>query len=128
LIRDLLRRLFKAAPAPAPPPRAVPVFWKAQGFGELAEQLLAMPDPDVILKAAGVKRHDLRKLTFDDGICQALSTREEGQMTVPVRLEPTESEQSKFITSRCLAPEIVRTLVSGAFKAKLYGCSVMEII
>ncbi|MDR1037295.1 MAG: DUF935 domain-containing protein [Deltaproteobacteria bacterium] len=128
MIRDLLRRLFKAAPAPVPPPRAVPVFWKAQGLGELAEQLLAMPDPDVILKAAGVKRHDLRKLTFDDEIYQALSTREEGLMIVPVRLEPTESEQSKFITSRCLTPEIVRTLVSGAFKAKLYGYSVMEII
>jgi hypothetical protein len=125
---DFVKRVFRAAPAEPPKPRVLPSLWKAQGWGELAERLLAMPDPDVILRKAGIRRWHLAKLTYDDEIFQALGTREDGLLIVPVRLEPTESEAARFITERCLSPEIVRTVVSGAFQARLYGYSVMEII
>ncbi|MDR1314711.1 MAG: hypothetical protein LBQ12_13740, partial [Deltaproteobacteria bacterium] len=86
----LLKRLFAAKPKPKPAPRVMPVFWKSQGMSDIADQLLKMPDPDVILKTAGVRRWDLKKLTYDDEIYQALQTREEGLLIVPARLEPTE--------------------------------------
>jgi len=89
---------------------------------------LEIPDPDKVLRKAGVHRWDLEKLAYDDEIYQAISTREEGLQTVPVRLEPTESKASKFIVERCLTPKWLRALTFGAFNALLYGYSIMEII
>jgi hypothetical protein len=124
----LLARLFAARKKPpAPPPKVMPSFWRPLGFDAM-RKALAAADRDPILMGAGLRRRELRKLTYDDEICQACQTREDGLLIVPVRLEPTESEASRFIAERCLTPERARTIVSGAFKAKLYGYSVMEIV
>jgi hypothetical protein len=52
LTPGLLKMLFtvKPKPKPKPKPRALPTFWKAQGWSDKACLLLKMPDPDVILK------------------------------------------------------------------------------
>jgi hypothetical protein len=75
-----------------------------------------------------MRRADLQKLTYDDEIFQCVQTREDGLQKVPLRLEPTEGEAARFIMDRCLTPAIRRTIVRGAFKARLYGWSAMEIV
>jgi hypothetical protein len=94
----------------------------------LANQIMDLPDPDMILMKLGLGRSQLRKLTFDDEIYQCIETREDGLQRVPVRLEPTESAAGLFIAKRCLTPMFKRRIISGAFKALLYGWSVQEIV
>jgi hypothetical protein len=106
----------------------LPALFDVQSWEMLVNQLVEMPDPDRVLERAGLDRVELEKLTYDDEIFQAIQTREDGLQRVPIRLEPTESAASKFIMERCFGGDIKRTIISGAFKALLYGWSIQEIV
>jgi hypothetical protein len=127
-----VKHMFAQKPAPASPEAvslpAMKSLWTPQTVLNLAQQLMIMPDPDAILRKAGIRRSTLDKLLFDDEIYQAVSTRLDGLRIVPVRLEPTETKESVFIQERCLAPEFLKIMVEGAFSARLFGYSVMEVI
>jgi hypothetical protein len=128
MIKWIKQKFAVNKPERGPDAKVLPMLWDPISENSLSAQILALPDPDVILRKAGISRSALRKLTFDDEIYQAISTRENGLMIVPLRLEPTESKESKFIQTRCLSPEFVKALIGGAFAARLYGYSVMEIV
>jgi hypothetical protein len=105
-----------------------PALFTPQSMDAIANQIMELPDPDLVLTKLGLARDRLNKLTYDDEIYQCVKTREDGLQKVPIRLEPTESEAGRFITERCFTPSIKRTIISGAFKALLYGWSVQEIV
>jgi hypothetical protein len=129
---DKLKQLFAvkkpSIAMPRPAGATFPALWKSETFEAMARQILSMPDPDAILRKAGIRRTTLKKLLYDDEIYQAVSTRLDGLSIVPVRLEPTETKESKFIQTRCLTQEFLKVILAGAFDALLYGYSVMEII
>jgi hypothetical protein len=125
---EKLRNLFAARRPAASPAAARPTLWRSETFDELARMILAMPETDCILLKGALRRSSLKKLLYDDEIYQAVSTRLDGLLIVPVRLEPTEGRKSRFIQERCLTPQILRAILTGAFNARLFGFSVMETI
>lgn len=88
--------------------------------------LTNIPDPDVLLQKAGVRRHELRQLEFDDEISQCKDTRVEAVVATPWRLEPNQNRVGKFLTS-IIEPHI-ECLKRGVLDARFYGYSVFEII
>jgi hypothetical protein len=117
----------RAAPSPASL-TSLPALWTPQTWESLVKQMIELPDPYRVLRKLGYDRTELERLMYDDEIYQCVQTREDGLQNVPIRLEPTESQAARFITDRCLGPGMRRTLVRGAFKALLYGWSIMEIV
>jgi phage gp29-like protein len=78
------------------------------------------------LQRVGIKRKDLRKLTLDDEIYTAIETRRSAVEATPWQLEPSENDLSQAITE-IINPHI-KTIVSAAINATLYGYAVIELI
>jgi phage gp29-like protein len=78
------------------------------------------------LRRVGTTRKDLRKLTLDDEIYTAIETRRAAVEATPWQLEPSENELSQAITE-IINPHI-KTIVSAAINATLYGYAVIELI
>lgn len=97
-----------------------------QAIFRLVDFFNTIPDPDNVLTKAGLRRSDLRKLTYDDEISQCLDTRRDAVLGVPWRLEPNTTRISKYLTSM-LAPH-TEALITGAFNAVPFGYSVIEVI
>lgn len=126
-----LDRIFAAKRAPKPAAASltsVPALWSPLSWDATIARMIELPDPDKVLRKLGHDRSELEKLLYDDEIYQCVQTREDGLQKVPIRLEPTEDEASRLIMSRCLRPETRRAIVRGAFKALLFGWSIMEIV
>jgi hypothetical protein len=129
VIFNWLKNKFAAAPKPEGPSATTrQALFTPQSWEVLVNKLIDMPDPDSVLRKLGMSRVQLGKLLYDDEIYQCCQTREDGLQRVPIRLEPTESQASKFILERCLNGAIRRTILSNAFKALLYGWSIQEIV
>jgi hypothetical protein len=130
-----IKKMFAARPAAEAdgsgyevPAAARGSMFMPQSWEMLVQTMVNIPDPDLILRKRGEHRESLGKLLYDDEIFQCVQTREDGLQNTPVRLEPTESESSRFIAGRCLTPATKRTIVGGAFRARLFGWSIQEII
>jgi len=92
----------------------------------LATFLQTLPDPDLTLKAAGLTRADLRRLTKDDEVTQCWEKRVEAVAGMPWRLEPNNSRASHWLTEE-IEPHI-HDLIVAAMDAVFYGYSVQEVI
>jgi phage gp29-like protein len=88
--------------------------------------MTTVPDPDEMLKKAGIKRYQLRQLELDDEVAQAMDTRTEAVISTPWRIEPQNSHVSKWI--RAILDPHVEDLLRGAMEARYYGYSVFEVI
>lgn len=93
---------------------------------KLENLLIQMPDPDLTLQKAGLKRANLRVLETDDEITAAIETRREALVSMPWRLEPEKGRSVMYIWEQ-LTPHIPHIL-KNAFNAVLYGYSVQEVI
>jgi phage gp29-like protein len=95
-----------------------------------AVALTRMADPDDILKRAGLQRHDLRRLEFDDEIGGALETRRDAAITSQWRIddgsEEVSSEPVKFIEAEI--KRVFDAAMSGFWQAVPYGYSVSEAV
>ncbi len=94
--------------------------------------LAGIKDPDMMLEKAGIQRHQLKMLEYDDEISGALETRREAVLGVPWRVEliqggdgSPESEQALFIHDQ-LAP-IMDTLIRSTWGATPYGYSITQV-
>lgn len=110
--------------------RALPGKGRAL-FGDFAveeflEFLIQLPDPDVVLRAAGLSRADLRKLEGDDEISSCMESRLSAVMACPWRLEPGEGELVKFVWAQI--ERHYEPLITGAWNAVPYGYAVQEVI
>ncbi len=84
------------------------------------------PELDETLIRAGVTRHKLRVLLEDDEIFQATQTRLQALLSSRVRFEPDNSPAAIQVQA-LLEPHLIEA-ITGAFKAVLFGYSVMEAV
>lgn len=115
----------------APPPEQGKKPNTAQMFDdtaieEIVEAMMATPDPDEVLRNAGLSRADLRRMEFDDEIATALETRLAAVHSTPWRLEPGEGDLIDWLWGE-LEPHM-EGLIEGAWQATPYGYSVLEVI
>lgn len=123
--------LFRNLPTDKPAPKAdipqaeVGLFYE-QATDALIYMLSKMPDLDEVLKSAGIQRHKLSVLLYDDEIAQACETRSDAAAAVPMRLEPSEGKPAELLA------EILKPVLSGAIntiiKGRWFGYSVMEAV
>lgn len=148
-VPGMRRHFAKKASDTATPARVKPVpesaiggsMWKSDMVTLLFQSLKIMPDPDEVLKKAGLTRAMLRKLVFDDEIAEALDTRREAACNVPWRLEVPDAKKKKkdgtsgseqsnesidFITAQIKAHEDL--LFPGCWNSRAFGYSVVQIV
>ena len=101
-------------------------LYEEQATSQMVRLLTKVPDPDEVLKQAGIRREHLRKLLTDDEIAQACETRLDAVLATPFRLEPSEGPSADFLYST-LNP-VLNDLVSACFQARLFGYSVVEAV
>lgn len=98
-----------------------------QSFDQMLGTLMRIPDPDEVLRKAGVPRHRLRALFTDDAIESAFGTRLDAVSAVPIRLESTDGSPDVEFLEEELDPWL-ESLISGAWQALPFGYSVIEVV
>jgi phage gp29-like protein len=123
--------LLAAAPRPVPTrtERGGPVgIYRnaASAADAMLGALVSLPEIDSVLARAGIHRHQLRELEFDDEIAAALDTRRDAVLSTPWRLEGEDGERTVWVMEQ-LEP-CIESILRGAWAAVPYGYSVMEAI
>ncbi|MHA3051143.1 phage portal protein family protein [Acinetobacter sp. ANC 4640] len=88
--------------------------------------LTRMPDLDEVLRKAGIARHRLCTLMYDDEIYQCVEKRQGGIESAPFRIEPADTPQAIIIND--LFRKWWAELVISAQNARWYGYSVIEAV
>lgn len=86
--------------------------------------LMAVDDPDELLRSVGIQRHQLRRLLSDDAVYTAVESRREAVLSTPWRLEGGGARGRNHVEAE-LKPVIMDALRC-AFDAVLLGYSVGE--
>lgn len=112
-------------------PAAQPVAAGTNLFDHQAVELFALamrlvPDVDEILRKAGLGRAWLRQLEYDDEISAAIETRLCALLSTPWRLEPGTGDGHDLCQEQLT--QHIEPLLIGAFNARLYGYSVIELV
>lgn len=108
----------------APKPGAATM--SAEAIEKVLDVLAAAEDPDLVLKNAGLKRHDLRRLETDDEIFQALETRREAAVSTPWHLDPFDKPEHEWLWLEL--NRVLPSALSGFWDAVPYGYSVVETV
>lgn len=88
-----------------------------------------MPDPDQVLKRAGVMRQHLRVLTSDDEVTQAMDTRIDALIGTGYRFEtPAGTDQAAVDWLAEQWEQQVDSVLRGAMQALPFGYSVLEAV
>jgi len=98
----------------------------AQATFDISAATAKFPDPDEMLRKAGMTRALLRPLEADEEVSQCLETRREALVAVPWRLEPQEDPNHDWVQAE-IAP-VFETLIRSCFNAVPYGYSVSEVV
>jgi phage gp29-like protein len=93
---------------------------------QLYQWLWQYPDPDEMLRKAGLSRSALKITEYDDEVSQCMDTRKEAVVGTPWCLEPNQTRISKNMTAM-LEPHM-ENLVRGAMDAVFYGYSAIEVV
>lgn len=88
--------------------------------------LTRMPDLDEVLRKAGVPRHRLSVLMYDDEIYQCVEKRQDKLESAPFRLEPAEGLPAQILQSEL--KKWWSELVLGTQDARWFGYSVLEAV
>lgn len=88
--------------------------------------LTKMPDMDEVLRKAGVTRHRLSVLMYDDEIYQCVEKRQDKLESAPFKLEPSEGLPAQILTSEL--KKWWSELSLGTQDARWYGYSVLEAV
>jgi phage gp29-like protein len=100
------------------------VMYSHQAEQALISYLTKMPDGDEVLRKAGVTRHRLSVMTYDDEIYQALEKRQDRLESAPWRIDPIDRPESKILEDHLR--EWWSEIILGAQNARWYGYSVLE--
>lgn len=84
------------------------------------------PDPDEMLRKAGIQRYQLKQLELDDEVAQCIDTRTEAVIATPWHLEPQGTRVTKAV-HEILEP-VIDDFRRGVMDSTYYGYSVHEII
>lgn len=110
----------------APARKGTASLYTEEALHNFTQFINRFPDPDEMLRKAGLSRAHLRTLEYDDEVSQCIDTRREALIAVPWRLEPQQGRTSRKLTA-ILEPHI-EGIIRGAFNAVLYGYSVQEVV
>jgi len=88
--------------------------------------LTKMPDLDEVLRKAGVTRHRLNVLMYDDEIYQCVEKRQDKLESAPFKLEPSKGLPAKILTNEL--KKWWSELSLGTQDARWYGYSVLEAV
>ncbi|MCU4608201.1 MULTISPECIES: phage portal protein family protein [Acinetobacter] len=88
--------------------------------------LTKMPDMDEVLRKAGVTRHRLNVLMYDDEIYQCVEKRQDKLESAPIKLEPSEGLPAQILKSEL--KKWWSELSLGTQDARWYGYSVLEAV
>ena len=92
-------------------------------------KIFALPDPDEVLRRAGVTRAHMRVLTGDDEISQALDTRNDALIGTDWRFEkPDNTDQASVDWLNEMWIPHSESVLRGCLAANPYGYSVQEVI
>lgn len=97
-----------------------------QAVSQLVQWLTRVPDLDEVLRKAGIKRHQLSALLYDDEIDQAVETRIDALLAVPFRLSPSEGPAADFLIDQL--SRFIKQITKSAIKARFYGYNVQEAV
>lgn len=100
-------------------------LFKQQAEQTLIRYLTKLPDLDEVLRGAGISRHRLSTLLYDDEIYQCVEKRQGGLEKMPFRIESDNDAVAKIITD--LVKEWWSSIIIGAQNARWYGYSVIEV-
>lgn len=105
-------------------------LYEEEAMDNIVQMLTRLPDPDEVLKKAGVQRHRLSVLLFDDEISQACETRLDALLTVPAHIYRSEGEAGadKSVELMTLLAPHMESIQSASWQARLFGYSVMEAV
>lgn len=92
----------------------------------LLNYLTKMPDVDEVLRKAGITRHRLKVMMYDDEVYQAIEKRQDKLESAPWRLEPAEGIETEILYAHLR--EWWSEIILGAQNARWYGYSVLEAI
>lgn len=92
----------------------------------LINYLTKMPDGDEVLRKAGITRHRLKVMMYDDEIYQCVEKRQDKIESAPWRLEPAESTTAQILNDHLR--EWWSEIVIGAQNARWFGYSVLEAV
>ncbi len=92
----------------------------------LINYLTKMPDVDEVLRKAGITRHRLKVMMYDDEVYQAIEKRQDKLESAPWRLEPAEGIETEILYAHLR--EWWSEIILGAQNARWYGYSVLEAI
>lgn len=107
-------------------PAIDPALLEDKAVHQFVGWLTRFPDPDEVLRKAGLTRASLRILETDDEVAQCIDTRREAIIATPWRVEPYPSPAAEFIIEQL--DEHIEPLIRGAFDALLFGYSVVEVV
>ncbi|MCH2004050.1 phage portal protein family protein [Acinetobacter ursingii] len=108
------------------PQQAGGYLYSQQAEAVFLNFLTKMPDLDEVLRKAGVTRHRLSVLMYDDEIYQCVEKRQDKLESAPFKLEPSEGLPAQILTSEL--KKWWSELSLGTQDARWYGYSVLEAV
>jgi len=107
-------------------------LYQQQAVSELIDLLSKVPDIDEVLRTAGIPRHRLTVLLYDDEIAQACETRADAISSLALSFESSvkdlDMEDKDLLFIKEQLEKFIKNIVAGAFKSRLFGYSVMEAV
>lgn len=94
----------------------------------LIKYLTQMSDGDEVLRKAGITRHRLSVMMYDDEIYQCIEKRQDRLESAPWRLEATYPDRPETLILQAHLKEWWSEIVLGAQNARWYGYSVLEAV
>jgi len=93
---------------------------------QIASLLQILPDPDELLRQRGLRRNQLKTLSYNDAIRGAMETRRDAVVATPYRLEPAEGDAAAWVAEE-IKPHIESATRDG-WSAVPYGYAPLEFV
>lgn len=110
----------------SPQPKSGGYLYVQQAEQTFLNNLMRLPDLDEVLRKAGVTRHRLATLMYDDEIYQCVEKRQSGLEKAPFRIEPSDTQEAKIINEQIT--KWWSEIALSAQNARWYGYSVIETV
>lgn len=95
-------------------------------FARMLQYFAAVPDPDELLKQAGIRRDQLRLLDLDDEVHGRIEDRVSALIATPWSIEPSGSRAEKFVRGEL--EKVMESIDRSTIAAVCYGYSMSEAV
>ena len=123
---DWLRRRFAPSRESATFAPSRHPLYSEQAYARMLQFFSTVPDPDELLKQAGIRREQLRLLELDDEVSGRLEDRVAALIATPWILEPGDTRAARFVREQ-LEPHM-DVLDRATISAAAYGYAMVEAV